>query len=80
MIKTIFVGFIVGLIARAIKPGSDAMGWIMTIILGVAGASVGKYLAEFIGISDASGMTSLAISVVGAMILLFAYESIFGKK
>ncbi len=80
MIKTIFVGFIVGLIARAIKPGSDAMGWIMTIILGVAGASVGKYLAGFIGIDDASGMMNLAISVVGAMILLFAYESIFGKK
>ncbi len=80
MIKTIFVGFIVGLLARAIKPGSDAMGWIMTIILGIAGASVGNYLAGFIGVGDASGIMHLAISVIGAIILLFVYELIFGKK
>ncbi len=80
MIKTIVVGFIVGLLARAIKPGSDAMGWIMTIILGIAGASVGNFLAGFIGMNDSSGMIHIAISVVGAIILLFTYELIFGKK
>ncbi len=79
MIKAIIVGFIVGLIARAIKPGSDAMGWIMTIILGIAGASVGKFVAGFIGMSDPSGIMYLVVSVIGAIIVLFTYEFISAK-
>ena len=38
MIWTILIGLVAGLLARAIKPGNDAMGWIMTIVLGIAGA------------------------------------------
>lgn len=38
---TIIIGFIVGLLARAIKPGANSMGWILTIILGIVGAFVG---------------------------------------
>ena len=38
------VGFVVGLIARAIKPGADSMGWVLTIVLGIAGAFVGGAL------------------------------------
>ena len=40
LIGTIVVGLIVGLIARALKPGDDSMGWIMTIILGIAGSLI----------------------------------------
>ena len=40
IIVTIIVGFIVGLIARAIMPGNQAMGWIMTTILGIGGSLV----------------------------------------
>lgn len=79
MIKAIIVGFIAGLLARAIKPGNDAMGWIKTIILGIAGAFVGRFIAGFLGMSDPKGLFGLAMSVIGAIILLFAYEFITRK-
>ena len=41
MIGTIIVGFIVGLLARALHPGDDNIGWIWTILLGIAGSFVG---------------------------------------
>ena len=47
IISTILIGLVVGLIARAVKPGDDKLGWIMTIILGIAGA----FLASFVGSS-----------------------------
>jgi len=43
IIGTIFIGLIVGLLARFLKPGDDSMGWIMTILLGIAG-SLGRDL------------------------------------
>ena len=45
MIWTIIIGLVAGLLARAIKPGNDAMGWIMTIILGIVGAMLGGFVA-----------------------------------
>ena len=43
IIGTIFIGLIVGLLARFIKPGDDSMGWIMTILLGIAGSLLATY-------------------------------------
>lgn len=80
MIGTIIVGLIAGLLARAIKPGSDAMGWIMTIILGIAGSFVGGFLASAVGLGAVGTVGSLTLSVIGAIILLFAYEFITGKR
>lgn len=74
MIGTIIVGFVAGLLARAIKPGADSMGWIMTIILGLAGSFVGGILASVLGLSASGSLGSLVLSVVGAVILLFVYE------
>lgn len=76
----IIVGFVAGLLARAIKPGSDAMGWIMTIVLGIAGALVGGFIASAIGINADGGFIGLVFSVIGAIILLFVYELITGKR
>ena len=76
----IIVGFVAGLLARAIKPGNDAMGWIMTIILGIAGALVGGFIAGAIGINADGGFIGLVFSVIGAIILLFVYELITGKR
>ncbi len=46
---TVLVGLVVGLIARAIKPGDDKMGWIMTILLGVLGALAAGYIGRSLG-------------------------------
>lgn len=80
IIWTLIIGFIAGAIARAIKPGADPMGWIMTIVLGIAGAFVGGLLASLLGLSANGGFSGLVLSVVGAVILLFGYEWISGKR
>ena len=79
-IGAIIAGLVAGLLARAIKPGSDPMGWIMTIVLGIVGALVGGFLASLIGINADGGFTGLIFSVIGAIILLFIYEMIMSKR
>ncbi len=76
----IIVGLVAGLLARAIKPGNDAMGWIMTIVLGIVGAMLGGFLASLIGIDADGGFIGLIFSVIGAIILLFLYEMIMNKR
>lgn len=80
MIWTIIIGFVAGLLARAIKPGNDAMGWIMTIVLGIAGSFVGGFIASGLNIGSNGGFINLAFSVIGAIILLFIYELITSKR
>ena len=76
----IIVGLVAGLLARAIKPGNDAMGWIMTIVLGIVGAMLGGFIASLIGIDADGGFIGLIFSVIGAVILLFLYEMIVNKR
>lgn len=76
----IIVGLVAGLLARAIKPGSDPMGWIMTIVLGIVGAMLGGFVAGLVGIDADGGFTGLIFSVIGAIILLFLYEMIMSKR
>ena len=80
MIWTIIIGLVAGLLARAIKPGNDAMGWIMTIVLGIAGSFLGGFIASAIGVNSNGSFMSLAFSVIGAIILLFIYELIMSKR
>ena len=76
----IIVGLVAGLLARAIKLGSDPMGWIMTIVLGIVGALIGGFLASMVGIDANGGFTGLIFSVIGAIILLFIYEFVMNKR
>ncbi len=76
----IIVGLVAGLLARAIKPGNDAMGWIMTIVLGIVGAMLGGFIASLLGIDADGGFIGLIFSVIGAIILLFLYEMIMNRR
>jgi uncharacterized membrane protein YeaQ/YmgE (transglycosylase-associated protein family) len=69
-IGTLIVGLIVGLIARAIKPGDDSMGWIMTIVLGIAGSLVAGYVGRALGWYQPGQPAGWIASVVGAIVLL----------
>ncbi|WP_313329597.1 GlsB/YeaQ/YmgE family stress response membrane protein [Comamonas sp.] len=73
IIGTIFIGLIVGLIARAIKPGDDKMGWIMTILLGIAGSLLATYAGVAMGLYQEGQAAGWIASVVGAIILLVLY-------
>ena len=73
----IFGGLVIGILARLIKPGADPMGWILTILLGIAGAYAGSWLGPMIGI--AGGMLGFVVSIVCAIVLLFLYEMVRAK-
>lgn len=76
----IIMGLIVGVIARAIKPGADAMGWVLTIVLGIVGAIVGGFLAGMLGMNANGSFAGLIFSVIGAILVLFIYEFATGKR
>ncbi len=67
-------GAFIGLLARLFKPGADAMGWIMTILLGIGGAAIGSYLYPD------HGIMTWVVAIVGAIVLLFVFEMIRKKK
>lgn len=79
IIITIIVGFIVGLIARAIMPGNQPMGWIMTTILGIVGSLVASYGGAALGLYAAGTPVGWIASVIGAIIVLFLYGLITKK-
>jgi len=70
IIGTIVVGFIVGLLARALKPGNDRMGLIMTTLLGIAGAFIAKYVGMAMGWYTENEPAGWIASLVGAILLL----------
>lgn len=74
----IILGGIVGVIAKLIMPGKDPGGFIITILLGIAGAFVGGYISTLLGFGSVTGFNviSLVIAVVGALILLLLYRMI----
>ena len=80
IIGTILVGFIVGLIARALKPGNDSMGIILTTLLGIAGAFVARFLGQAMGLYTANEPAGWIASVIGAVILLFVVAMLRGRR
>ena len=79
IIATIFIGLIVGLIARFVKPGDDKLGWIMTIILGIAGALLAGYAGRAMGWYLPGEPAGFIASVVGAVVLLVIYAMVKRK-
>lgn len=79
LLGTLIVGLIVGLIARAIKPGDDSLGWIMTILLGIAGAFVASYIGVAMGWYQQGDAAGWIASIVGAILLLVIYQFVRGK-
>jgi uncharacterized membrane protein YeaQ/YmgE (transglycosylase-associated protein family) len=70
LIGTLIVGLVVGLIARALKPGDDSMGLIMTIVLGVAGSLIAGYVGRALGWYHPGQAAGWIASVIGAIVLL----------
>ena len=79
IIGWIVFGLIVGAVAKLLMPGRDPGGWIVTILLGIAGALVGGFLgraAGWYGPNDAAGFL---MSILGAIVLLFLYRMARGQ-
>jgi len=87
IIAWIIFGLIAGAIAKALMPGRDPGGCIITMLLGVAGAVVGGYVALLLQIGGTSNrpgdqgfLVRLAFAVVGAVIILAVYRMIAGRR
>lgn len=75
----LLIGLIAGAIAKFIMPGDDPGGWIITMLLGVAGAFVGGFLFQMLGIGE-GGAAGLIGAIIGALILLALYRLFVGRK
>ena len=80
ILGTLFVGLIVGFIARALKPGDDKLGFIMTAILGVAGSFLANYAGAAMGLYKQGDAAGWIAAVVGSIVLLFVYGMIKSKS
>ena len=74
------VGFVVGLIARAILPGDQKLGIIMTAVLGIVGSFVAGFVGQAIGWYQAGQGAGFIGSVVGAILVLFVYSKVVSGK
>lgn len=80
IIITLIIGFIVGVIAKFLMPGKDPGGFIVTTLLGIAGAFVAGYLGQVFGWYSVGEPVGFIASVIGAMLLLLIYRMIAGRR
>lgn len=73
LIWMILVGFVIGALARAIMPGKDPAGFIVTTLLGIGGSVVGGLIASVLGLRGGQGLIG---SLIGALILLWGYRKL----
>jgi len=80
IIGTIVIGFVVGLLARAIIPGSDRAGFIVTTLLGIGGAVIGTFAGQMIGLYRPGQTTGFIGALLGAMLLLFLHRMLVRER
>jgi uncharacterized membrane protein YeaQ/YmgE (transglycosylase-associated protein family) len=84
IIAWIVLGFLAGVIAKAIMPGAERVGIILTTVLGIAGALVGGFLAAALGLGDPIDeffdLSTWVAAVAGALIILFLWNAIRERR
>ena len=73
IIGWIIMGFIVGVLAKWVMPGKDPGGFWVTVLIGIAGAVVGGFIAGLLGVSGGF-IVNLLFAVGGGVLLLFLYR------
>lgn len=76
LIGTIIIGLIVGVVAKLLMPGRDPGGFIITILLGIAGAFVGTFVGRALGFYNPGEAAGFLMSLLGAVLLLLIYRMI----
>ncbi|MES2688677.1 MAG: GlsB/YeaQ/YmgE family stress response membrane protein [Pseudomonadota bacterium] len=77
---TILIGFVVGVVAKFLMPGRDPAGFIITVIIGIVGSVIATYLGRFLGFYQVGESAGFIAAVLGAIILLFVYRAVTGKR
>jgi len=74
IIGTILIGFVVGLIAKALTPGKEPSGFFITAIIGIAGSLLATYGGQALGLYDANTSAGFIGSLIGAIVVLLIYH------
>jgi len=80
LIWTAIIGLIIGAVAKLIMPGKDPGGWIVTLLLGLAGSFIAGYLGRLVGWYKEGQSAGFIMSVLGAVLLLYLYRLFVAKK
>lgn len=80
LIWTICIGFVAGLVARWLAPGSNSLGFFITAALGTAGALLATFAGQALHIYQPGESTGFIGAVIGAIVLLVFYHVLFVKK
>jgi uncharacterized membrane protein YeaQ/YmgE (transglycosylase-associated protein family) len=80
IIGTLIIGLIVGIIAKLIMPGKDPGGFIITMLLGVAGAFLAQWIGRAVGWYRPGESAGFIAAIIGSIILLFLYRLIVGRN
>jgi uncharacterized membrane protein YeaQ/YmgE (transglycosylase-associated protein family) len=80
IIGVIVIGFLAGLIAKFLMPGRDPGGFIVTILLGIAGAFVATYLGQAVGWYRADEGAGFIGAIVGAIVILAIYRANIARR
>lgn len=84
IIGWILLGIVAGVIAKALLPGDDPGGFIVTVIIGIVGALLGGFLARALGFGDPIDeffdISTWLAAIIGAMILLVIYRAVTGRR
>ena len=80
IVWTIVLGFVIGVLAKVLHPGKENMGFIMTVVLGIAGSLLAGVIGQFFGWYKAGEGAGFIASVVVAIILLVIYGRIRGTS
>lgn len=79
LLWTLFIGLIVGAVAKLLMPGRDPGGFLITIAIGIAGSFIGTWIGNMIGFHVGTPAGFIR-SVLGAMLLLFIYHLIVNRR
>ena len=84
IIGWIILGLLAGIIAKAILPGDDPGGIIVTPLIGVVGALLGGFVAKLIGLGDPIDeffdISTWVAAIVGSIVLLLIYRAVVGRR
>lgn len=80
LIWTAVIGLIAGAIAKLLMPGRDPGGFIITMLLGIAGAMLGTFLGRTLGWYNVGEAAGLVAAVIGAVLLLVLYRQFAGNR
>lgn len=80
ILSWILFGLVVGIIAKLLMPGRDPGGFIVTILLGIAGALLGGFVGQAMGLYGPGESAGWIMSILGAIILLALYRMMMRRR